>query len=478
MSRSIPASVLCVTAGAMLTGCASAPVQTASGMAGATGHAIYNTAGTGAHVIYTTGGDVYSGVGAAAKQPFRDFNMMQDPIPPVLLRAESTPYDLAGVSSCARLMNQVAELDLALGPDMDSPKDKGGGRLTKGADAAASAALEAATSAAEGFLPMRSIIKTVTGATRYERHVKHAVLAGTERRSFLKAIGMEHNCGWPAEPLGLDAAKVASVEAQWPTGAGGQPPVQFAAAPPLPPAAHNQAQTQTVAVASAVSPAHPNVQAIAVSTSTADGAPVTHVYMVANRAGRSARSVRMVTVANTGRAGARSAEIVKVSAPATSPSGAIVATAAVAPGAAQTITMTAPTAAQGLQVSAIVATSTVSVPNGASSPGVQIVSVTNAAAGPSPRTVVASSPVAPSGVQTLTVDDPLRNAAPSAQVAANGPAPAPAFIRRPARVVASSTAYRTDAGGAVTGDAFTSSQPAVASTPASAPWSSNSPGGR
>jgi hypothetical protein len=78
---------------------------------------------------------------------------------------------------------------------------------------AAAAALEAAAAAADGFIPARSIIKHVSGASKYEAHVKHAVLAGTERRTFLKAIGVMHNCGWPAAPLTLTAedAKVVTI---------------------------------------------------------------------------------------------------------------------------------------------------------------------------------------------------------------------------------------------------------------------------
>jgi hypothetical protein len=85
--------------------------------------------------------------------------------------------------------------------------------VTEDAGLAAAAALEAAAAAADGFIPARSIIKHVSGASKYEAHVKHAVLAGTERRTFLKAIGVMHNCGWPAAPLTVTAedAKVVTI---------------------------------------------------------------------------------------------------------------------------------------------------------------------------------------------------------------------------------------------------------------------------
>jgi hypothetical protein len=199
MSKAVYVSMTCLSAASMVAGCASAPVQTASGYADES-----------AHAVYRTGSDVYAGVGTAAKRPFQDLNMMQDPIPIVLLRAELDPYAVKGLTSCDVIMNHVAELDLALGPDLDTPADHPKNKVTEDAGLAAAAALEAAAAAAEGFMPVRSVVKRVSGASKYEAHVKHAILAGTERRTFLKAIGVMHGCGWPAAPLTVtaDEAKV------------------------------------------------------------------------------------------------------------------------------------------------------------------------------------------------------------------------------------------------------------------------------
>jgi hypothetical protein len=195
MARAVCVSLTCLAATSWVAGCATAPLQTAS-----------NYAGQGASAVYHTGSDVYAGVGTAAKKPFQDLNMMQDPIPMVLLRAELDPYAVKGLTSCDVVMSRVAELDLALGPDLDSPKDESKNKITADAGLASAAALEAAAAAAEGFMPVRSVVKMVSGASKYEKHVKHAILAGTERRTFLKAIGAMHDCGWPAAPLTLTAA--------------------------------------------------------------------------------------------------------------------------------------------------------------------------------------------------------------------------------------------------------------------------------
>ncbi len=248
MSRAVSVVLTCIGAASLLAGCASAPVQTASGYAD-----------QGAHAIYRTGSDVYAGVGIAAKRPFQDLNMMQDPIPMVLLRAELNPYSVTGLTSCDVVMNRVAELDLALGPDLDSPVDRPKSKMTEDAGLAAAAALEAAAAAAEGFMPVRSVVKHVSGASKYESHVKHAILAGTERRAFLKAVGVMHNCSWPAAPLTVSAEEAKVVTIWGPATVAGQLNAVV------------QANTQVPAVAP-VQPA--TVQAAAVQAPSVQAAPV------------------------------------------------------------------------------------------------------------------------------------------------------------------------------------------------------------
>jgi len=261
MSRAVYVSVTCLSAASVVAGCASAPVQSASGYAD-----------QGAHAIYRTGSDVYAGVGTAAKRPFQDLNMMQDPIPVVLLRAELDPYAVKGLTSCDVIMNRVAELDLALGPDLDAPADRPKSKVTEDAGLAAAAALEAAAAAAEGFMPVRSVVKRVSGASKYEAHVKHAILAGTERRTFLKAIGVMHNCGWPAAPLTVTAEE-AKIVTTWGPAAGGSPlNMVVQANAPAPPNATVQGVTlapavQTAPVMQTANPSPPLVQTAALAPS-------------------------------------------------------------------------------------------------------------------------------------------------------------------------------------------------------------------
>ncbi len=204
MTKVAGTTIVVVSLGAACAGCASAPMQTAS-----------NSAQTSAYVMSTTGTEIYHGASRAVKAPLHDLNMMQDQIPPVLLRAEERPYDVSDVDTCNDVLSKVAELDLALGPDVDMPKEIRRTRASRGADFAAEAALDAAGSAVEHFIPMRSTIKQLSGATRYENHVKHAILSGEVRRSFLKTVGMAHNCTWPAAPLAFKPTQIADAAASW-----------------------------------------------------------------------------------------------------------------------------------------------------------------------------------------------------------------------------------------------------------------------
>ena len=290
-----------VSLGAVVTGCQTAPVRYAN-----TGvHATYSVAASGAGAVRSTGGELYVGAGDAVRRPLHDFNIMQDKIAPVLLRAEAHPYDLRKVNSCNDVLNQVAELDLALGPDIDTPKEKRHTKVLQGADFAAGAALDAAGSAAEHFLPMRSTIKQITGAARYENHVKHAQLAGATRRSFLKAIGMEHNCVWPAAPLDFAPTQVADAAALWagpavtsPAQTGGAPVLLASAATTAVPAAGpaSPASSSPANVVYVAQVARTPAQGLQAPVATAGAEPARapaapHVVLVSANASTSRRPV-------------------------------------------------------------------------------------------------------------------------------------------------------------------------------------------
>jgi len=194
-----PALVITAAACAALGGCA-APHIPSPDFAGAT-HAAHE----GADQVSQTAEDRMPGVNDAVRAPLRDLNMLEDDVPTVLVRAYQHPYDTGGLDSCQAITEQVTALDLALGPDVDIPRAPSArdDMLGQGRSLAGDAALDAVRSATTGVIPVRSWVRRVSGANRAEQEAKSIALAGSVRRGFLKAMGVERGCDWPAAPLDL-----------------------------------------------------------------------------------------------------------------------------------------------------------------------------------------------------------------------------------------------------------------------------------
>ena len=50
------------------------------------------------------------------------------------------------------------------------------------------------------FIPFRGLIREISGANEQERKLQLAIYAGSTRRSFLKGVGYQRGCPWPARP--------------------------------------------------------------------------------------------------------------------------------------------------------------------------------------------------------------------------------------------------------------------------------------
>lgn len=125
-----------------------------------------------------------------AMTPLTDLNLAKDPIPAVLLRSAADPYASAGIKSCADIQAAIDELDTALGPDADVNQDDRE-RISWG---------RIATSAIGSFIPFRSVIRELSGAADRERDFRAAIVSGAVRRGFLKGLGQQKNCPYPARP--------------------------------------------------------------------------------------------------------------------------------------------------------------------------------------------------------------------------------------------------------------------------------------
>ena len=194
--------LMAIGAGAGLSGCA-LPSMPHPDFVGAT-----HSAHQDADAVSQQADERMPGVNDAVRAPLRDLNLTNDDVPTILVRAYAKPYDTRGLDSCQGILDQVSALDLALGPDVDIPRSSNvpDDMFSKGRGLAGDAALDAVRSATTGIIPVRSWVRRLSGANRAEQEAKAIVLAGSVRRGFLKAMGVQQHCDWPAAPLDLQKA--------------------------------------------------------------------------------------------------------------------------------------------------------------------------------------------------------------------------------------------------------------------------------
>jgi len=120
--------------------------------------------------------------------PAGDLNLRKDAIPPLLLAAQEDPYSLGGLRRCGDISAEVRRFDAVLGDDFDVAvaSDR---KLRPG---------KVAQSVVGSFIPFRGVIRELSGASEQERRMQYAIYAGSARRSFLKGIGQQRGCPWPA----------------------------------------------------------------------------------------------------------------------------------------------------------------------------------------------------------------------------------------------------------------------------------------
>lgn len=135
--------------------------------------------------------------GDVAKTPLTDLNLSRDEIPDLLIRAQTNPYDVAGLHRCTDIVGAVQQFDAVLGEDLDTAEAR-----TRGVDAG-----RVAQWAVGSFIPFRGLIREVSGARAHERRVRDAIVGGMMRRAFLKGLGQQKGCRYPGRPARTDEAK-------------------------------------------------------------------------------------------------------------------------------------------------------------------------------------------------------------------------------------------------------------------------------
>lgn len=132
-----------------------------------------------------------------ARTPLEDFNIDADDLPEVLIEAAADPYADAGLDSCNAIVAEVARLDTVLGSDFDLAEENEGGGL--GANISEG---RVAKSIVGSFIPFRGIVREVSGANARRDAFNRAVTAGMVRRGYLKGLGQQRGCDYPARPRG------------------------------------------------------------------------------------------------------------------------------------------------------------------------------------------------------------------------------------------------------------------------------------
>lgn len=117
-------------------------------------------------------------------QPARDVGITSNKIPPSLVAAANAPYDLAGLDTCRKLADEVRVLDAALGPDYPA----GGPVNTTSTGKAIGGAV------VNSLIPLRGVVREISGAAAKDRQLAAAMQAGFARRGFLRGVSIGKGC--------------------------------------------------------------------------------------------------------------------------------------------------------------------------------------------------------------------------------------------------------------------------------------------
>lgn len=117
-------------------------------------------------------------------QPVKDVGITKDKIPLSLVRAADAPYDLAGLGTCKALADEVRTLDAALGPDYPA-----GGPVDT-----TSTGKKVGGAVVNSLIPLRGVVREISGAAANDRKLAAAMQAGFARRGFLRGVHMTRGC--------------------------------------------------------------------------------------------------------------------------------------------------------------------------------------------------------------------------------------------------------------------------------------------
>lgn len=138
--------------------------------------------------------------GDVVTKPLSDLNIKKDAVPEILVSARAKPYDLTGMKRCPVIASAISNLDAVLGDDIDVARDDGNATINIG---------NLAKSVVGSIIPFGGVIRELSGANAQQRMWQEAIYAGSVRRAFLKGVGQQRGCAYPARAAtAKDAAAV------------------------------------------------------------------------------------------------------------------------------------------------------------------------------------------------------------------------------------------------------------------------------
>ncbi|MDE2487424.1 MAG: hypothetical protein KGO51_08500 [Alphaproteobacteria bacterium] len=103
-------------------------------------------------------------------------------VPGELKKAEADPYALPPAPVCASIDHELGALEKVLGPDVDAVQPK------------SNKAVQLIGGAVRSAIPYRGWIRKITGAEHADHERDKAMLAGWERRGYLKGLARQKRC--------------------------------------------------------------------------------------------------------------------------------------------------------------------------------------------------------------------------------------------------------------------------------------------
>lgn len=127
---------------------------------------------------------------SAALTPLEDLGVRKRDIPSMLTMLTENPYMPPAKLTCEEIKHEMADLTVLLGPDFDTPKTalSAQDQMMEDGSNMLEDAVVGLVRSQTSIIPLRSIVRRLTGANSHEKRVAKALEAGKLRRAYLRGL--------------------------------------------------------------------------------------------------------------------------------------------------------------------------------------------------------------------------------------------------------------------------------------------------